>query len=110
VNLWDVRLDAGVQIDLPLLPPQPGPEGHNAMIAMLAAHVTMGGQALARARSPASRATVKECVFARGRQFHPARHERRTGRGLWAVRADQQSADPRAIEDFNSGTFLKVTA
>jgi redox-sensitive bicupin YhaK (pirin superfamily) len=37
INLWDVRLDAGAQLTLPL------PEGHNAMIAVLSGHVTIDG-------------------------------------------------------------------
>ncbi len=43
VNLWDVRLDAGAQLTLPL------PEGHNTMIAVLAGHVTIDGTGVGEA-------------------------------------------------------------
>jgi redox-sensitive bicupin YhaK (pirin superfamily) len=43
VNLWDVRLDADAEVMLPL------PEGHNAMIAVLAGHVTIDGQGVGEA-------------------------------------------------------------
>ena len=36
VNLWDVRLNAGATVTLPL------PAGHNSMIAVLSGHVTIG--------------------------------------------------------------------
>ena len=37
VNLWDLRLNAGAEVTLDL------PEGHNAMLAVLAGHVTVNG-------------------------------------------------------------------
>lgn len=43
VNLWDVRLDAGAELTLPL------PEGHNTMIAVLAGHVTIDGTGVGEA-------------------------------------------------------------
>ncbi len=43
VNLWDVRLDAGASIALPL------PAGHTSMIAVLAGHVTIDGKAVGEA-------------------------------------------------------------
>ena len=43
VNLWDVRLDAGHEVTLPL------PEGHNSMIAVLAGHVSVGDTGLGEA-------------------------------------------------------------
>jgi redox-sensitive bicupin YhaK (pirin superfamily) len=43
VNLWDVQLDAGAELTLPL------PEGHNAMIAVLSGHVTIDGKAVGEA-------------------------------------------------------------
>ncbi|MHB1206534.1 MAG: pirin family protein [Rhodospirillaceae bacterium] len=44
INLWDVRLNSGADVTLDL------PEGHTAMVAVLAGHVTVnGGQALGEA-------------------------------------------------------------
>ncbi len=43
VNLWDVRLDAGAELTLPL------PNGHTTMVAVLAGHVTIGDQGLGEA-------------------------------------------------------------
>jgi redox-sensitive bicupin YhaK (pirin superfamily) len=43
VNVWDVRLDAGTESMLPL------PEGHNAMVAVLAGHVTIDGKGIGEA-------------------------------------------------------------
>ncbi|PKP83129.1 MAG: quercetin 2,3-dioxygenase [Alphaproteobacteria bacterium HGW-Alphaproteobacteria-18] len=37
VNVWDVRLKAGTQADLPL------PEGHTSLLVVLNGHVTVGG-------------------------------------------------------------------
>src|SRR5690606_28765551 len=38
INLWDVRLDAGAEVTLPL------PDGHTTMIAVLSGHVTIDGK------------------------------------------------------------------
>ena len=43
INLWDVRLDAGAQVTLPL------PEGHTSMIAVLSGHVTVDGKGVGEA-------------------------------------------------------------
>jgi redox-sensitive bicupin YhaK (pirin superfamily) len=43
VNLFDVRLDAGAEMTLPL------PVGHTTMVAVLAGHVTIGGQGVGEA-------------------------------------------------------------
>lgn len=43
VNLWDLRLDAGAEVTLPL------PDGHNSMIAVLSGHVTVGDKSLGAA-------------------------------------------------------------
>jgi redox-sensitive bicupin YhaK (pirin superfamily) len=40
INLWDVRLDAGAELTLPL------PDGHTALIAVLAGHVTIDAEGL----------------------------------------------------------------
>jgi redox-sensitive bicupin YhaK (pirin superfamily) len=60
INLWDIRLnrDADVTIDLPA--------GHNAMIAVLAGHVTVNGSIpQERRRSSALNALARPCVFTR---------------------------------------------
>ncbi len=62
VNLWDVRLDAGAELTLPL------PEGHNAMIAVLAGHVTIDGRGGRRGRDRPS--------LDRGRRRGTARRRR----------------------------------
>lgn len=43
VNLWDVRLDAGADVTLPL------PDGHTSMIAVLSGHVTIDGKGVGEA-------------------------------------------------------------
>lgn len=43
INLWDVRLDAGAEVTLPL------PDGHSTMIAVLSGHVTIGDAAVGEA-------------------------------------------------------------
>lgn len=43
INLWDVRLDAGADVTLPL------PAGHTTMVAVLSGHVTLDGQGVGEA-------------------------------------------------------------
>ncbi len=43
VNLWDVRLDAGAELTLPL------PDGHTTMIAVMTGHVTIEDQGVGEA-------------------------------------------------------------
>jgi redox-sensitive bicupin YhaK (pirin superfamily) len=43
INLWDVRLNADAEVTLPL------PDGHTTMIAVLAGHITIDGQAVGEA-------------------------------------------------------------
>lgn len=43
INLWDVRLDAGAEVNLPL------PDGHTSMIAVLSGHVTIDGKGVGEA-------------------------------------------------------------
>jgi redox-sensitive bicupin YhaK (pirin superfamily) len=38
INMWDVRVDAGTDLGLPL------PDGHNALVVVLSGHVTIDGQ------------------------------------------------------------------
>jgi hypothetical protein len=108
VNLWDVRLDAGAEIELPL------PEGHNAMVAVLAGHVTIGRQA------------VGEAEIARFSSDGEGVRIRADGNSILLVMSGEPIDEPvigygpfvmtseaeirEAIEDFNSGKFLKVAA
>jgi len=43
INLWDVRLSPDAEVNLPL------PEGHNAMVAVLAGHIAVDGQGVGAA-------------------------------------------------------------
>lgn len=43
INMWDVRLDAGADVTLPL------PAGHTTMIAVLSGHVTIDGKGVGEA-------------------------------------------------------------
>lgn len=43
INMWDVRADAGAELELPL------PDGHNALIVVLSGHVTIEGRAVGEA-------------------------------------------------------------
>ena len=43
INLWDVRLNAGADVTLPL------PAGHTTMVAVLSGHVTIDGQGVGEA-------------------------------------------------------------
>lgn len=43
INLWDVRLDAGADVRLPL------PNGHTTMVAVLSGHITIDGKGVGEA-------------------------------------------------------------
>ncbi|HEU4695812.1 MAG TPA: pirin family protein [Sphingomicrobium sp.] len=103
VNLWDVRLDAGAEIDLPL------PEGHNALIAVLSAHVTAGGK------------DVGEAEIARLTTHGEGVAVRANGQSMLLVMTGEPIDEPvvgygpfvmnseaeirQAVDDFNSGRF-----
>jgi redox-sensitive bicupin YhaK (pirin superfamily) len=103
VNLWDVRLDAGAEIDLPL------PEGHNALIAVLSAHVTAGGK------------DVGEAEIARLTTHCEGVAVRANGQSMLLVMTGEPIDEPvvgygpfvmnseaeirQAVDDFNSGRF-----
>jgi quercetin 2,3-dioxygenase len=107
VNLWDVRLnrDADVTLDLP--------EGHNAMIAVLAGHVEVNGE------QPAGEAEVVR--FERsgsGVRIHADGDtmllvltgepidEPVVGYGPFVMNSDAEIH--QAVEDFNSGRFGQI--
>ena len=103
VNLWDVRLDAGAEIDLPL------PEGHNALIAVLSGHVTAGGK------------DVGEAEIARLTTHGEGVAVRANGQSMLLVMTGEPIDEPvvgygpfvmnseaeirQAVDDFNSGRF-----
>jgi redox-sensitive bicupin YhaK (pirin superfamily) len=103
VNLWDVRLDAGAEIDLPL------PEGHNALIAVLSGHVTASGE------------DVGEAEIARLTTHGEGVAVRANGQSMLLVMTGEPIDEPvvgygpfvmnseaeirQAVDDFNSGRF-----
>ena len=103
VNLWDVRLDAGAEIDLPL------PEGHNALIAVLSGHVSAGGK------------DVGEAEIARLTTHGEGVAVRANGQSMLLVMTGEPIDEPvvgygpfvmnseaeirQAVDDFNSGRF-----
>jgi redox-sensitive bicupin YhaK (pirin superfamily) len=107
INLWDVKLKGGADVTLDL------PEGHTAMIAVLAGHVTVNdGQALGEA----------EIVrFERGGSTARVRAD---GDSILLVMTGEPIAEPvvghgpfvmtstdeirQAITDFNSGRFGQI--
>jgi redox-sensitive bicupin YhaK (pirin superfamily) len=103
VNLWDVRLDAGAEIDLPL------PEGHNALIAVLSGHVTASGEDVGEAEI-ARLTTHGEGVAVRangqsmllGMTGEPI-DEPVVGYGPFVMNSEAEIR--QAVDDFNSGRF-----
>ena len=108
VNMWDVRLDAGAELELPL------PEDHNALIAVLSGHVTIGGE------------PVGEAEVARFSTEGAGARLRADGDAMLLVLTGEPIDEPvfgygpfvmnteaeirQAIEDFNSGRFAQAAA
>jgi redox-sensitive bicupin YhaK (pirin superfamily) len=108
VNLWDVRLAADADVELPL------PEGHNSMIAVLAGHVTIDGQPFGAAE------IARFSTHGEGTSVHA------DGEAMILVLTGEPIDEPvfgygpfvmsneaeirQAIEDFNSGQFGRVAA
>lgn len=106
VNLWDVRLDADADVTLPL------PDGHNAMIAVLSGHVTIGGKGVGEAEI--GRLSVEgegAAVKADGASMvlvmtgEPI-DEPVVGHGPFVM--NSQAEIRTAIADFNSGRFGRL--
>lgn len=109
VNLWDVRLDRGAELGLDL------PEGHTAMIAVLAGHVTVNGVEGAGeaevVRFERSGSEVKAgadgdaiLLVLTGEPID----EPVVGHGPFVMNTEAEIR--RAVDDFNSGRFGRVAA
>jgi redox-sensitive bicupin YhaK (pirin superfamily) len=108
VNLWDVRLDADAEVTLPLS------AGHNAMIAVLSGHVTVGetgvGEAeIARFSTEGEGVTLRAdgdsmLLVMTGEPID----EPVFGYGPFVMNSEAEIR--RAVDDFNSGRFLTAAA
>ena len=103
VNLWDLRLEAGAEIDLPL------PAGHTSMVAVLSGHVTIDGKGLGEAEiARLSRDGEGVGVKADGDAMllvmtgEPI-DEPVVGHGPFVMNSEGEIR--QAIADFNSGRF-----
>ncbi len=108
VNLWDVRLSADASVTLPL------PAGHNAMVAVLAGHVTIDGQGVGEAeiaRLSADGDSV--AIHADGDAIllvltgEPI-DEPVVGYGPFVMNSAAEIR--QAVEDYNQGRFLQAVA
>ncbi len=108
VNLWDVRLDADAEVTLPLS------AGHNAMIAVLSGHVTVGetgvGEAeIARFSTEGEGVTLRAdgdsmLLVMTGEPID----EPVFGYGPFVMNSEAEIR--QAVDDFNSGRFLTAAA
>lgn len=106
INMWDVRLDAGAEIELA------APEGHNTLIAVLSGHVTIDGQGVGEAE------VARFSAEGEGVTLHADSDavvllltgepidEPVFGYGPFVMNSEAEIR--QAIEDFNSGRFAKV--
>jgi redox-sensitive bicupin YhaK (pirin superfamily) len=108
LNMWDVRLEAGAELELPL------PEGHNALIAVLSGHVTIGGEPVgeaevARFSTEGEGATLRAdgdtmLLVLTGEPID----EPVFGYGPFVMNTEAEIR--QAIDDFNSGRFAQAAA
>lgn len=106
VNLWDVRLDAGAETTLEF------PEGHTAMIAVLAGDISLGGQRVGEAEivrfnregsTVALRAEADSILLViTGEPLD----EPVFGYGPFVMTSEAEIRE--AIDDFNSGRFGQI--
>jgi quercetin 2,3-dioxygenase len=108
INMWDVRADAGADLDLPL------PTGHNALVVVLSGHVSIAGQELGEAE------VARLSADGEGIALHA------DGDSMLLVLSGEPIDEPvfgygpfvmtnepeirQAIEDFNSGKFARAAA
>lgn len=106
INLWDVRLASGADVTFDI------PEGHTAMIAVLAGHVTIGGQGFG------------EAEIARFARTGGGVQVKADGDAVLLVMTGEPIPEPvvgygpfvmntqaeirQAVEDFNSGRFGQI--
>jgi redox-sensitive bicupin YhaK (pirin superfamily) len=107
INLWDVRLDAGAALTLAL------PDGHTTMIAVLAGHVTIGGQGVGEAEIVSlSRDGADIALGADGDAMllvmtgEPI-DELVVGYGPFVMNSEEEIRE--AVADFNAGKFGTLT-
>ena len=108
VNMWDVRLDAGAELELPL------PDGHNALIAVLSGDATIEGQRIgeaevARFSAEGEGATLRAdgdamLLVLTGEPID----EPVFGYGPFVMNTEAEIR--QAIDDFNSGRFAQAAA
>ena len=108
INLWDVRLEAGAEVTLPL------PESHNSMIAVLAGHVTVAGTGvgegeIARFSAEGEGVTIQAdgdalLLVLTGEPID----EPVVGYGPFVMNSEAEIR--QAIDDFNSGRFGAIAA
>jgi redox-sensitive bicupin YhaK (pirin superfamily) len=107
INLWDVRVNAGADVTLPL------PDGHTAMIAVLAGHITIDGQAVGEAEiAHLSREGAGVTLRADGNAMllvmtgEPI-NEPVVGYGPFVMNSEEEIRE--AIADVNAGKFGTLT-
>ena len=108
INLWDVRVVADARVELPL------PEGHNAMIAVLAGHVTIDGQGvgeaeIARLSNDGDSVSIKAdgesmLLVMTGEPIE----EPVVGYGPFVMNSESEIR--QAVDDFNAGRFAQAIA
>ena len=106
INLWDVRLDTGAGVELPLA------DGHNAMVAVLSGHVTIDGQGVGEGEIarfsidgegvPLSADDATILLVMTGEPID----EPVVGYGPFVMNNETEIRE--AIDDFNSGRFARV--
>jgi redox-sensitive bicupin YhaK (pirin superfamily) len=108
VNMWDIRVDAGTDLSLPL------PNGHNALVIVLSGHVTIDGHGIGEAD------VARLSTDGAGILLHA------DGDAMLLVLTGEPIDEPvfgygpfvmtseaeirQAVEDFNSGKFIRAAA
>jgi redox-sensitive bicupin YhaK (pirin superfamily) len=108
INMWDLRIDAGAELPLPL------PEGHNTLVTMLSGHITINDQPVgeaevARLSIEGEGVTIKAdgdsmLLVLTGEPID----EPVFGYGPFVMNTESEIR--QAIDDFNSGRFAQAAA